>query len=445
VGGAYCECFKREGQMVPPDESSGLRMQFAPRRAELQTLQEVEAALGNRTPSSALPWIDPTPPTSSRDFRFGDDSDPVLTARTSEKDEPAARPPSPPPPPPPPPLETSTMAPPLLVPEEEDLLEDEILPVPQQTSPTAYLSPESRRMRAWGSPHIRSNRLQRKRLQGITEQRVLKRGIEELHRCLAGDMDDEELTKFKRRENGSKLLMQESFFSRLLADGIMLKQKQPTDVAAAQSDVKHLNLVQLLTVRKHTLDFQTESTSHNAHNNFLETVDRHLFSGIAKHKISSGIGSDSFCKVKSLTEVASLTSGRDVKYHSLGLRLTLIVGALIELGNNGESLPPCWVVELNPEEWSGGRLALFHATELWVRIFRDHEQQALSDAAGGKVNVIWDGSHGKGAARMVYWEISTVSLGECDLLTELIGPESKTDVSGELKEALLRRSTKPLD
>ncbi|CAE7555680.1 ylyB, partial [Symbiodinium necroappetens] len=76
--------------------------------------------------------------------------------------------------------------------------------------------------------------------------------------------------------NGTSRLLQRSFFERLLSEQIELQSSLPSDVAAAQPDLKLLDLEHLLTIRDGCSDFNTDSRSYQVHQAFLEQLERRL-------------------------------------------------------------------------------------------------------------------------------------------------------------------------
>lgn len=68
------------------------------------------------------------------------------------------------------------------------------------------------------------------------------------------------------------------FLARLLSKRIELKSCMEGDVCAAQHDIRHFHMAQLLVIRTDNLELQTESASHSACNSLIEMVGRHLFS-----------------------------------------------------------------------------------------------------------------------------------------------------------------------
>ncbi|CAE7263521.1 unnamed protein product [Symbiodinium sp. CCMP2592] len=108
----------------------------------------------------------------------------------------------------------------------------------------------------------------------IAEHRVVRYGIRHLREELAPE--GSELPALPRRPNGTSRLLQRSFFERLLSEQIELQSSLPSDVAAAQPDLKLLGLEHLLTIRDGCSDFNTDSKSYEVHQAFLEQLERRL-------------------------------------------------------------------------------------------------------------------------------------------------------------------------
>lgn len=244
------------------------------------------------------------------------------------------------------------------------------------------------------------------------EQRVIKTGIRQMHVMLTPIMDNASFLQFPKRPNGSSKLLRESYFRRLLSKDVQLRSSTAADVLSAQSDLRHLRLEQLLALRVDTLDFATASESHNAHNNFLNTLDRHLFEQIAKKNLEMPAGSQ-------------LPLASDL-FYMIGLQMVLALGAAAILSEDAASggadsgqsalVPTCWA--LSVEGWPGCKLALFHSTQLKVCLLVGDSTQEVVDAAGlcSSVAVIWDRSGGLGKDRMMHWDVAAVDLSTEDLL-----------------------------
>eukprot|EP00747_Dinoflagellata_sp_TGD_P170032 gnl/TRDRNA2_/TRDRNA2_200518_c0_seq1.p1 gnl/TRDRNA2_/TRDRNA2_200518_c0~~gnl/TRDRNA2_/TRDRNA2_200518_c0_seq1.p1 ORF type:complete len:600 (+),score=86.80 gnl/TRDRNA2_/TRDRNA2_200518_c0_seq1:124-1923(+) len=269
--------------------------------------------------------------------------------------------------------------------------------------------PRLTRAKTEGAHIATPNKRTRRKLYNMSEQRVLKDGILQLHRKLNIEQDSNVL-ELPRRSDGSPKMLRASFYERLLSGQIELQSSMANDVAAAQSDLKHLSLAQLLALRSRSLDFATESRSHDAHNNFLATLDRLLFERFARQRLCDGNEpgqaipkeSDPFCK--------------------LGHQMLLVLGvARVLVADDGSCedastvpLPRCWALTL--DAWSPGcSLALFDAEELKVQTIGDEQ----SVVGNGMAAVVWDRSSGKGKDRVLNWEVSIVDTDTEDLRAEV--------------------------
>lgn len=252
----------------------------------------------------------------------------------------------------------------------------------------------------------------RRKLNDIGEQRVLKAGLTRLCTMLTRGLSSQVLSELPQRSGGGQLFMTPSFYQRLLRGQTELKVLLEGDVAAAQSDLRHLRLEQLLTIRVSTLDWATESHSHSAHTNFLMSLDMHLFERLAREFL------------RTIPDVKPAT------LHALGLRIALVAGAeeVISQGWGQRSvhgagdalpaLPQVWALALGPE-WAPARVAFFHSRELWLQLC-DGELRSVQDVVGGhKVAVTTDRSTGMGKDRFLHWEIAVLDPSFEDILDEI--------------------------
>jgi len=179
-------------------------------------------------------------------------------------------------------------------------------PVQQPPHPSAPTPAEPKRL----APPKRLPR-QPLKLQG-TEQKLLKLGLQILHSHVkeAGT----EMSTLTALPGGMCKILRKSFFEKLLSGGLQLRSMMASDVSAAQMDLRHLALEPLLELRVQSLDFATDSRSHEAHGNFLAALDRQLFEQLARRILKSYTGDK-----ESLPKTDVL--------RRLGLRATLVLGA----------------------------------------------------------------------------------------------------------------------
>ncbi|CAE7739275.1 ylyB [Symbiodinium pilosum] len=253
----------------------------------------------------------------------------------------------------------------------------------------------------------------RRKLQDIGEQRVLKAGMTRLCSQLTCGLTSQELCQLPQRTGGSQLFMTPSFYQRLLRGETELKILLEGDVAAAQSDLRHLRLEQLLSIRVATLDWATESHSHNAHTNFLMSLDTHLFERLSREFL---------CMAQEPAPKPAL--------HALGLRIALVVGAgeVIAQGWGQQpvnrasgALPPVpevWALPLG-SDWTAARVALFHTRDLWLKVCSGDVQRVQEIAAGQKVAIFTDRSVGLGKDRVLHWDIAVLDPSFEDIMDEI--------------------------
>lgn len=287
-------------------------------------------------------------------------------------------------------------------------------------------------------------------LGNVTEQRVLKCGLVQFQQLLVTPVVAANITAFPKKENGQDRIMAEAFFRRLLSGEVEFKRFLKGDMAAAQSELCHLSTEQQLLIRCSTLDFATESQSHEAHLNFLAKVDKHLFENLA---------------TRCIRKTGVQTSPQLL--HALGFRITLVLGAIDVLAwdcheqspklalsvakrRSSGFLPPHWCFRLDETLWGGARLAIFHTTELWVQIVPAEILDIGCFVAGVKhVAVIIDRSTGIGKDRMLHWEISLIDPRVDDVWEELDRSKKKMEkqeaLAGELTEIISKRSNKSID
>mmetsp|Transcript_5344 Transcript_5344/g.10069 ORF Transcript_5344/g.10069 Transcript_5344/m.10069 type:complete len:481 (+) Transcript_5344:100-1542(+) len=264
------------------------------------------------------------------------------------------------------------------------------------------------------------------RLTCISEQRVLKAGVLRLHKEWAVPSQDTQNQAFPTKPDGSPLIMQSSFIRRLLNASVELKTCAPSDVSAAQMDLRHLNTEQLLRIRAGALDFSTDSDSHNAHRSFLSTVDGQLFTKLARRFVRG--------------EAVRLD-----QFYRLGVYIVLMLGAQQVLKEgpqqniNSTGPPKCWAVRC---EESDGKsiLAVFNTEEYWLEILPSDNIKFCNPAFGNQLGVVCDRSTGTGPVKRLHWEIVTMDPKVDDIAKELTTSKvaEKKKLSMELSAAVER-------
>mmetsp|Transcript_21941 Transcript_21941/g.56164 ORF Transcript_21941/g.56164 Transcript_21941/m.56164 type:complete len:362 (+) Transcript_21941:1322-2407(+) len=269
-----------------------------------------------------------------------------------------------------------------------------------------------------------------------SEQRVLQLGLRRLAEGLAAPRGSA-LETLPMRKNGSQLILTPSFFLRLLKEEAELKSCCASDVSAAQHDLRFLDCDQLLTIRAGTLDFVTDSGSHSAHNNFLASLDNHLFGKLAQ-RCSRGAA---------LAEPVP----SEEALRSLSLQIALIAGATEALRidelqkSTGREVPKCWAVQLDPGQWSGSRVALFHSDELQVDVLPADAPDFVRSAAGSHIAVTQARTSFIGRDKRLHWRISLHDPATEDIVAEMElaaegGDKQQKMLAEELGSALKMRS-----
>lgn len=243
----------------------------------------------------------------------------------------------------------------------------------------------------------------RRKLANITEQRVLKTGVRRFHKDFVEEKAAD-IMQLPKRKDGTPKLMSTAFFQRLFSDKIELKGCLQSDVAAAQPDVRHLSTEQLLAARAATLDFQTESERHSAHNSFLNTVDTHLFEKLAR-----------CCLERSNANAVSQASAQAL--FETGVRITMMLGAAELLADGWDSkqgetneelpaVPQCFAVRLDEKQWQGSRFAIFNTTNLSLQVVASELDFATIVPAEECLAACLERSTGAGATRLLHWEVA---------------------------------------
>jgi len=183
---------------------------------------------------------------------------------------------------------------------------------------------------------------------------------------------------FPKRSNGSPLLLREQLLDSLLEGTTNLKAVPASDLSAAQGDLRHLSLRQLLKIRALHLDFVPPKNGADTTTAFIEKMDWLLFEKLGKKALVNSA-------VDSQDTASACRLGRELTL------VTAAAGALLS--------PPYWVW------WIGDR-----------RRFFDTKLFTLSDAfpKNGGVLQIEDRSapdpNSKGLRRQIDWKVSLVQM-----------------------------------
>ncbi|CAE8655533.1 unnamed protein product [Polarella glacialis] len=133
------------------------------------------------------------------------------------------------------------------------------------------------------------------RVRGLYEHQVLKLGLQLLDRRWA-DEAREALLQFSRSTIGAPALFRETLLRDLLTGKLRLQSVLANDLAAAQSDLKRLSLLQLLRLRTLHIDFTPSGCGSDnclnsvgaVHGTFLGAVDSLLFRELGRKAVAGG-------------------------------------------------------------------------------------------------------------------------------------------------------------
>ncbi|CAE8585167.1 unnamed protein product, partial [Polarella glacialis] len=254
------------------------------------------------------------------------------------------------------------------------------------------------------------------RLENVPEKRVLKAGLLRLQQLLGSSSGLWDEDAAEPSASSPKRVLRRSFFERILDGQLELKACPPSDVLAAQGDLRHLSVRQLLAIRTRELDFPvTQAGSFNVHSNFLAALDNELFDKIGRRALRG----------QAPPELRTLKA--------LGLRMVLCLGSadlVMAVEASADSLkqapPPLWLSPLDEEDWPGCSFLLAHTGELWAQALPGLTPDLVSLTAGSDVSVVMDLVSGARSDRLLHWEVTCID-------------PRKDDVAGALALARARR------
>lgn len=237
------------------------------------------------------------------------------------------------------------------------------------------------------------------------EQKVLESGLVALQSQLTASP-----SKSPAARQGSAVL-RASFFERLLEGHVELKACPANDVAAAQGDLKKLNLSQLLALRILTKDFPTTSVgSLKVHGHFLAALSSELFQKVGARALGE--------------EIATRK-----RLEQIGARLVLCLGAA-ELLAGANPAPPCrWLTALEEEDSSSSFVLVdvcAHSAQIMEGVSGDFDQYR-----GINIAVVID----LGSSSSLNWEVITMDAAKDDI------PAAMTVLRARRRRKGTRRTT----
>jgi len=280
------------------------------------------------------------------------------------------------------------------------------------------------------------------RLENISEQRILQTGVRSLSKKYVIPRG-ESLAEMPARKGGPQI-MQGSFLKRILLGEVELKSSVASDVIAAQGDLRHLDCDQLLCIRERTLDFATESASHNGQMSFLQIVDLHLFEKLARR-----------CLREPMTRKASEAASRVHELRDIGFQVSVLRGAVevmiddVMRRNDGTEIPPdCWIMTFKESIIPGVKYALFHFDDYRLTLLHGERPDFSRHVPSGKLAVITDRSKDSKAGKRLFWLVSAYDPKKDDVYAALESAASsnnssaiKKNLNQELEAALKHRNS----
>mmetsp|Transcript_21700 Transcript_21700/g.46427 ORF Transcript_21700/g.46427 Transcript_21700/m.46427 type:complete len:434 (-) Transcript_21700:621-1922(-) len=311
------------------------------------------------------------------------------------------------------------------------------------------------------------------RVQNLRETHADRMGVQLAQTLLR--VSNEELLTLPRRSDGSWVIphpSQRFFLERLLSNGIVLKEADKVEVINAQIDLRVLTCPQLLAIRIANLDFATQSSSHSAHTNFLDSVKSLLCEKLAKALLGRGASNAQ----REETVIASFTKPQLIQ---LGRRCLFAFGAYDhleqqehgkakELDENSEgralsassssfstttssfassaapsltsNLPSLWALVPDGSD-ADGRAVLLDMQNARLEVFT-LEPPSMPDTHGELVGLVIEKADGVGAGRCLHWEILSVEshevVAELNRLSE--AAEKSKAFGSELSDSVKRRA-----
>jgi len=242
----------------------------------------------------------------------------------------------------------------------------------------------------------------------ISDQKVVKVAISHLFERFSAELGPRALQELPTTSDGSPLVKQATFFKGLLSREFELKSVAPGGVSAAQSELRHLSAAQLLAIRVRTLDFVTESVSHDAHNGFLLILDALLLEKLATSGLANGGGGE---------------PPRDL-LREIGLKMMMVVGAAQVLAaaapveSGGEPSPPTprwWAMKMSGPV----RATLVRRDDLSVFLLDKQTRGEVSRLVGGEPVAVVLGKAAPVPPYGLDWAVRALDPCRQDIVAEL--------------------------
>jgi len=266
------------------------------------------------------------------------------------------------------------------------------------------------------------------KIHDVSEMYVVKQGFLRLR----GNMKwEDELFEFPTRKNGSSMVLRRGWFLRVLKGDASLSSCPLADVAAAQSDIKHLSIWQCLWIRCENLNScETECAQFQAHKNFLELIDRRICLCIGTRVLQ-----DLDLEVPKKTNQPGQGMCMEQRgVMALGLKIALLSGAYTILSERrknkieNDPVPQAFAFEVDH----------FDSTEPNIAFYFPDEFKACSGPEGEKIVMVVRDNSRDLSPRRITWDVYAIILEE-DYMTQIKREIEMASKSGETKK--VRRAT----
>jgi len=258
------------------------------------------------------------------------------------------------------------------------------------------------------------------KLKRTSKQSLLAGGFSALFEQLGVTPEDCSPSTLPRFGDGRSKLLRPFIFEKLLREEVQLRSLHSGDVSAAQGDLRHLSLQQLLLVRVRSLDFTPQIRTHEAHHNFFSTLERFIFERLAQRALSAAPAPDAYMPAESGAAAGGKLLCR------LGRDLVLLLGAASAIGSKQRAdqkfaaverkptpLPRFWLASLQKGEWPAYQAVLLHAgVEPWILPLVGDSPDEVVAASDGELVALM-------AERSRHWEIEVFDPREVDAFEEL--------------------------
>jgi len=221
----------------------------------------------------------------------------------------------------------------------------------------------------------------------------------------------------------------------MLQNRLEISNAMQSDISAAQPDLVHLSIEQLLSIRASAIDFFTESASHQGHIGFLAKLAGLVSEKLVKRLLVGTEDEES--------ETCANVSADALR--AVGLLVTRAYGAKerLEASQQPPLLPQCWALELKESDWPGCQCVLFNPAELWIKVLPLENVDFAAESKSQHLCVIRERSDRNRKDRVHHWEFFRVESSPEGIRETLVSRPraSMVSLTKELCSVLKRRAT----